>query len=494
MNEGKVQLDTSSIGQTRSLFKPGSWLSKIDFVNHLILFNNVLMAVLAENNGGKSSFGQILHSNLDQQIKPITVKITPPFDYKAIITEIATQLHLKQDSDSTIMSLADQINERKAHILLIIDDAHQLSETFIKEAMIAIKNQNEFGFFHVCLLSDYSLVATLNALAVDQFDNLIHSIEIGALNESETRTYVLQRAMASRLINKPLTDVQYKQFYQTTKGNLAKINSSLEDFISKCFNQREYKKSSAPKRISMAISAFLVAGLSYVYYDKIYEAAIKPTNLVSIITPKPEQKKFESRNSEHQIAATSYIASWQDSSTRQFIQYALPKKQFLDEISDEREEISHVAVVDKVVVIPTLKPRNTPTELDKFNLAEQIKTKSIEMAKAKTAESTLPKFALLGRTHSTVKSQIKAERKGVYTIQLVASHRISDVQRFKNSSKHLANSQVRHFKNNKGVWYILTIGEYDNRNSAQSNIKKLPPELAKLNPWIRSVSGLENIG
>ena len=88
--------------------------------------------------------------------------------------------------------------------------------------MIATHNQKDFGFFHLCMVSDYSVVATLNNLAADEFNNLVHTIELGSLSESEARTYVLQRAMTARLINKPLADAEFKQFYQLTKGNIGK--------------------------------------------------------------------------------------------------------------------------------------------------------------------------------------------------------------------------------------------------------------------------------
>ncbi|MDI1352305.1 MAG: ATP-binding protein, partial [bacterium] len=195
--------DKILIGSPRTLFKPATWLAKIDFINHLILFNNVLITVLSEKNGGKTSFTTLLQSNLDDQIKSIFMTIKPPCDREQIISDMAAQLHLNYDSDADLANLAKQINERKAHVLLIIDDAHHLPEALITEMMWVIKNQEDFGFFHLCLVSDYSIIATLNNLAVDPFNNLIHSIELSSLNENETRIYVLQRAMSARLINKP---------------------------------------------------------------------------------------------------------------------------------------------------------------------------------------------------------------------------------------------------------------------------------------------------
>lgn len=471
MIDGKVHLDEGAVNQPRTLFKPGSWLAKIDFINHLILFNNVLITVLSEKEGGKTCFSALLENNLNQQIKSVSIKAKPPIDSQNIIDELARQLHLHNSKETNISSLAAQINERKAHVLLVIDDAQHLPENFIKEVMHIIKNQGNFGFFHLCLISDYSIVASLNNLVVDQFNNLIHTIELGTLNESETRTYVLQRAMISRLITRPLKDAQFKQFYQLTNGNLAKINANLESFIVKCLNERRSNKSTILKRTSLAVSVAIVAGFSYFYFDTLHKVPKLP-DLTAITIPPPIKELIKENNA-------SYIASWEDSSTRQLVHYGLPKKQILDDFMDEEENIDTVAVLDKVVIIPKVKSKN---------VSEQVLQTQVN-------ESKLP--AIPHPVHEKLVTEKPASKKTnvkIFTIQLVASHRIEDINSFKKKNKLLTKAKVRHFTNAKGVWYILTFGEYDNRSQAQLNIKKLPSELAKLNPWIRSVEGLSNIG
>ena len=52
MKDGQLQIDVGTANHLRSLFKPSSWLSEIDFINHLVLFNNVLVTVLSEKSGG----------------------------------------------------------------------------------------------------------------------------------------------------------------------------------------------------------------------------------------------------------------------------------------------------------------------------------------------------------------------------------------------------------------------------------------------------------
>jgi hypothetical protein len=77
MKEGVAQSDGVAVIQPRVLLKPGSWLEKVDLINHLILFSNVLITVLSEKEGGKSSFGTLLQANLDPQIKSVSVAVKP---------------------------------------------------------------------------------------------------------------------------------------------------------------------------------------------------------------------------------------------------------------------------------------------------------------------------------------------------------------------------------------------------------------------------------
>lgn len=173
----------------------------------------------------------------------------------------------------------------------------------------------------------------MNNLAVEPFNNLIHTIELGALSETETRTYVLQRAMASHLINRPLTDTQFKQFYHLTKGNLSKINSNLELFLSKCANEKQNNKKAILKRISLVASFAIVAGLSYFYFDNVYKApdnTLKLPDLTSVTTLPPinDLIKTPTQQAVPKQESVSYIASWEDSSTRQLVHYGLPKNKF----------------------------------------------------------------------------------------------------------------------------------------------------------------------
>ncbi len=472
-----IQSAAKAETQPRVLFKPGSWLAKIDFINHLILFNNVLITVLSEKEGGKTSFGTLLQNNLDQQIKSASIVIKPPYHKENLIKDIATQLQLNHDENTDIISIVKQINEQQSHVLLLIDDAQYLPDDLIQEVLFAIKSQENYSFFHLCFLSDYSIVASLNHLRASLSDNFIHTIELGTLNESEARTYVLQRAMASHLISKPLSDAQFQQFYQLTKGNLAKINNDLETFVNQCTPPKKKDIFKVVKTAGIAAGTVLVAGFLGFYLSQAFhflpskDSLATPTHseeIQTIVMKLPElPEKLE-----------SYIASWQDSSTRQLVYSSLPKKEVFEDPDDEMPSDTK-AILDKVVVIPKLPAKNLLAE------KHQMPAKHVSASKLKKVSSK--KQMIL--TKSSAKKSNHKSATNLYTIQLTASHDKKHIEHFRKTNKLLVqNAKLRRITNSKGVWYVLTLGEYQNKVQAQHRVSKLPTGLAKLHPWVRPVS------
>jgi hypothetical protein len=102
--------------------------------------------------------------------------------------------------------------------------------------------------------------------------------------------------------------------------------------------------------------------------------------------------------------------------------------------------------------------------------------------------------------HTLVKAPEKIIKKNAeksvsnkYTIQLVASHKVHDISLFKKSNRLFADAKIRRFSNAQGMWYVLTLGEFDSMSTAKQSIQKLPASLIQLNPWVRAVSGLNSL-
>ena len=465
----QIKIDEGTANHKKALFKPKSWLDKIDIIHHLVLFSNLLISVFSEKEGGKTSFSELLLNNLDEQIKSVSLTITGHCVREKIITKIASQLHLNVYSEASIMSIVSQINERNAYVLLVIDNAQYLPESLVRELIIAIKSQGDFGFFHLCLISDYSLVATLNNLVTDQFSDLIYNIELGLLSESETITYVQQRAITTHLINKPLTDIQCKRFYQLTKGNLSKINNNLESFVFNYYSEEKRKKKFLVKKLSLALSAVIISSLTYVYFSALYQVhhpsdkKVITTATASIV----EEIKPDSISIEKQLP--SYIASYHESAIVQLMHYPLPKKQILTEsLNTNKSSLTETALVTNNVMV-------FPREIAAIPSTQEDK----KLHCVKRVELTKP-IPITKDTHANANH---------YTIQIASSRNLKELNDLKKSNKLLAAAKIRYFKSINGKWYVLTLSEYNTREQAQNGINKLPARLAKFNPWVRTEVG-----
>lgn len=265
MQNSVQESENKETASSQNIFKPSAWLTKIDFINHLILFNNALITVLTEEGGGKTTFCELLQTSLDSQIKSHLLKATPPFSQTDVLAQLATLLHLRTDTELSFANLIQQVNERKAHVVVIIDDAQHVADNFLYELLTELKQQGEQCFFHLCLVSDFSLVASLNKLEAASLDNLIHRIEPGALTEMETKTYVLSKLSSPKRIDLTMSDKRLEQFYQLTGGNIARINKQMMSyFCPESLRSKDLQRSSHSKYIGLGATC-AVALLASVY-------------------------------------------------------------------------------------------------------------------------------------------------------------------------------------------------------------------------------------
>lgn len=457
-------------------FKPGAWLAKIDFINHLVLFNNVLMVVLAEQGGGKTTFVKLLQSNLDTTIKSLVVNATTPFHKGQILSQIAQTFHLRTDESAGISNLIDQINERKAHVLIIIDDAHHIPDLFLHEVLSEIKKQGNSGFFHLCLVSDYSLASSLNRLDAESFKNLIHTIEPGSLSENETKTYLLGQMTSLNRTEKAMTAKRLKQFYELTGGDIARINQEMMDFFNKDSVTTNKKANSISKRMSVAIS-FVVVGLASAYMWQ--NQALFSPSLVSQTDKKPALREITAMSKVAPVEPplVSEIPAFYLASIRQPVQPSPLKKAF-DLDYDEDERTDNMVVMDKVLVIPKSIQKRTTVP------ADVLPSKLVAIQSVVKIEKQQPQH----QGHKIVATGKKV------TIQLLASRNRSDIQRFMASQKIEQPVQIRSVKRDGQVWYVLTMGEYVQLDEAKIVMNQLPTPLRQFKPWIRPVSGLIALG
>lgn len=467
-DEKKMAFDARAAGE--SLFRPASWQAKINFINHLVLFNNALIAVLSEKGGGKSSFISLLLPGLDNAIKPVHITITAPFEKEAFLINLAETLHLKTTLRTNLSSLVDQINERKSQVLVIVDNAELLPELFIEEILNTLKSQGQGAYFHMALFSDFSILGVLNRLDRNEFGQLIHTIEPGSLSESETRSYLMQKLGHQKRLDKILSEKNLEQFYHLTGGNIARMNAHMTDFF---LAQEAIAPLKTQKLKSiLAWAAAAIFGVVAILFALQVHSPAQTTQVVAL------QKDKNASDRVH-----SHVAFYRENGQRVFLAQTPPLLSLSKTVDLTRNADtdlpSSLVVTDKVLVAPKV-IKKTTKPVQAANRQEIMTPHDIPKSSLPSIRASKPIAQVQAR-----KADVKNTR---FTIQLLASAHKEDVLRFQRNHQLGRKTQVRALQHYGSVWFALTYGEYRSMQEAQQAVGHLPKALSYFRPWVRTVA------
>ncbi len=463
----EVQVLPEKAEANRVIFKPEAWLATVDFVKRLVLENNVMMAILGEQGNGKTTFAHLLNTELSPHIKPYIIPANPLFNRVFFLQQLQELLGV--EGEPSISNFIAHCKVQESHTLIIIDDAQHLSAVFVEEVLGEMQQLGDTSYFHVCLVSDFSLVPVLNKLAQHDYQDRIHSIELGALTESETKTYLLQHVMPRQNVEKRVTDLRVKQFYQLTAGHLVDINRQMARF----FNA----KAAAPKSnklfgpLNIAASVALIAVAAYIWGPE-YSRSIPMAILEQPIPSPSEMDENDMLLSQIEPVLYSVIPSFETEAVRQAILATPLRKNELvafneeDEVVDESE-----AVLDKVIVAPKV-------------IAHEEKP----LVPAAPVAPAAPKLVKKNPIIRPIVEQ------GRYTIQLLASKNKKQLERFANVHHLKGKVQLRRSQRQGVAWYVLTLGEYQERQHAKQAVSNLPKDIVQFKPWVRAISDLKIAG
>jgi|GEM_PF-4130087 len=231
MHDEMCEQDVQGALVTTALFKPKKWQFTVSFINRLIKCNNVLIAVLAEHKGGKTTCVSLLREGLAHDIHFALLNANVYLTSAHANKHLADCLDIPWSRALTLSMLVEYINEKKEHFVLAIDDAHFVPYTLLQDMLLEIQKHGDNNYFHVCLFSDFSIIPRLNSLSTRRFNNLIYSMELGALSESETKAYVLQTLKPAHPLVQTPSEEKFQAFFEQNAGSMAQINQNRDAFF-----------------------------------------------------------------------------------------------------------------------------------------------------------------------------------------------------------------------------------------------------------------------
>ena len=283
------------------------------------------------------------------------------------------------------------------------------------------------------------------------------------LKEPETHDYLFHRLKIAGLTGKnPFKSADIKSIHKVAGGLPGNINEKAHALL---LNRLSREKSTSHsiqlsgffKKSFLIIAGFL-AVLSLVIFLFFFKE--KKSNISSVNLPGPKiqvssnLEKTAKKLPDFSASASSVVSSNSSEKATQLLDK--PKDNF-----------------NKTVSSASVNSKDEP-------------------GKKKKQEKTVPKKLTKGKQIYR-ENWLLAQNPSYYTIQLIGLQNEKSIYKFVKKYKlfyHVAYYKTLYHKKD---WYPLLYGAYPSRREALSAMKKLPQELGKLSPWIRSFSSIQQI-
>ncbi len=377
----------------------------------------------------------------------------------------------------------DNLNEHPAFILpddeipiVMFDDAHELTKVELQYLLKdALAPGGSRKLKRLILFSESSINATLASISAPfARETVVNKVHMSMLKESETHDYLFHRLKIAGFIGKnPFKSGDIKSIHKAAGGLPGRINEKAHAFL---LNRLSSEKSTSNSirfsgvfKKSFLITAGFIAALSLVIFLFFFKE--KNSNISSADIPGSKTKVSnnlkETAKKPPGIAVSDSPAVSSNGSGR------------IKQLHDNPEY-----KLNKTNSLISLKSKNQAIKKNKKS-SDLIYVKN---KREKTVSKTSKRAVGIHR-----ENWLLAQNPSYYTIQLIGLQNEKSVYEFIKKYKLL--NQVAYYKTlyHKKDWYPLLYGAYPTRREALSAMKKLPHELGKFSPWIRTFSSIQQI-
>lgn len=474
----------------------------------LTRFSSNLINVCGSQGAGKSWLAQryleewandknqsllMCHPNQDDEQRRLT-----------ILSQLSSE-SLFNPKDSLTESFSHLFEQTQCDVVVVIDDAHLLSETLVSELWMWIleSQANPLWTVNVVLFAQSTgLDALLTRLSYGQEHKPV-DLEVELLSRDEADRLFEQRVM--RYVDDE-HERRVRAAYKKVKNLPGEIMALGEQKMEKRIVIRSIIGS--PVKVALlAVLLLLLIGGGYWWWlsqpspdDKAQQMALvkEQTVIPTLSEPTPTtdannpvnttSSQLDSRITDDSAALPPDIVESQEgvgvSDSDQ--QRVVITSDVVDALLEGKPEKADTSKIDTLVdesAVPQASVSQAPVSQTTVTPAQTV---DIEPAKLATAESETPPAVKV--TFSFAREELKAMSSRSYTLQLGAFNSIPDTQRFINQYQLQGKVNVYPTLRNDVEWYIVTYSNYPTIQLARDAVETLAKPLQQLGPWAKSLS------
>ena len=235
-------------------------------LHHLARYSQLLLVVTGPQGSGKTLLRQALVASTNKQsVQSVVVSARGAGDAAGVLRQVAQALNIAEAETGAILAQVVQLALTGQEVYLLVDDAEQLDESAL-EALMELAAGAPEGRPHVFLFGESSLIAQLEALSLEE--ERFHVIELQPYTEEETREYLDQRLEGAGRGIELFTAEQISDIHESSDGWPGNINQVARDAMieamiaSRSAVKRPSMGFNMPKKHVLAISAVVVVAVA----------------------------------------------------------------------------------------------------------------------------------------------------------------------------------------------------------------------------------------
>lgn len=516
---GHYQLDHDPFAARVPGFKffPAQRKPVLGQLHHLARYSQLLLVVSGPQGSGKTLLRQALVASTNKQsVQSVVVSARGAGDAASVLGQVAQSLNVAQADVTVLLAQIVQLALTGQEVYLLVDDAEQLEESAL-EALLALAAGNPEGRPHVFLFGEPSLLARLDGLAHEQ--ERFHVIELEPYTEEETREYLAQRLEGAGQGIALFTNDQIAEIHEQSEGWPGLINQVARDSMIEAMvaSRSAVKRPSMGFKMSkkhvLAFSAVVVVAVAAAVLIPGHKAPTDSTTTgQQAQLPLGEGQPGNAQSNQDGNPSVEFAGNGQPKSlpmngqpvVRGPLAEAAGSSDGDGEDTGQEAAPAPDAAADSFVP-PTVTTTAPPAGVPAGPAATQVPVPA-QAAKPAPAPAK-PPVQVASAAKPTAVAEPKAVDKatpakagaasgwygsqapGSYVVQILGTSNESAAQSYIREQ----GGEYRYFKKTlQGKpLYVITYGNFANREAALSAIKNLPAKVQAGKPWPRTVASVQ---
>jgi DamX protein len=482
-------------------------------LHHLARYSQLLLVVTGPQGSGKTLLRQALVASTNKQsVQSVVVSARGAGDAAGVLRQVAQALNVAQAEIGSVLAQVVQLALTGQEVYLLVDDAEQLDESAL-EALLALAAGAPEGRPHVFLFGESSLISGLEQLSAEE--ERFHVIELQPYAEEETREYLAQRLEGAGRGIELFTADQISDIHESSDGWPGTINQVARDAMieamiaSRSAVKRPSMGFNMPKKHVLAISAVVVVAVAAAWMmpgrSKAPTTGAPATEQAKLPLGQTAPQPNSNGSPNVEFAGSSQPMPLPLVGQSQPVMRG-PLAEAAGGITegDDGVPVKGSSATPPTVTTtappaglaagpaptPAARPTPAPTQIATAKPAPVAKPAPAAPVAAKPAPVTKPveKPATVAKA-ATGGSWYAGQTPGNYVVQILGTSSEAAAQSFVKEQ----GGEYRYFKKNlQGKpLYVITYGNFANRDAAVAAIKALPAKVQAGKPWPRTVASVQ---